>query len=133
MEKNTLENMTFKDKEQTLQAIFNEYQLAKFHLDRDYYPYVPSHRMVIKENQSGYGFASDQKMLNHLARQNSYREYVNFIDNALLRLIPLQRTIIVNEYIHNKDQHWWEMYYSKATYYRYKKEAMDHLLLLLLS
>ena len=133
MEKNTLDNMTFKDKEQTLKAIFNEYRMAKFELERDDYPYIPSHRKMIKEDQLSYGFVSDQKMLNHIAKQNSYREYVHFIDRALLSLVPLQQNIIVNDYIEKKDPRWWEMYYSKATYYRYKKEAMDLLLKLLLS
>lgn len=133
MDKNILDHMTFKEKQQTLSAIFNEYQLAKFQIEQGGYPYVPSHQIVIHENAGTYSFASEQKMINTIAKQNSYRQYVNYIDKALIRLTPTQRMILINDFIEQKDVHWWENYFSKSTYYRNKKEAMNRMLLLLLS
>lgn len=133
MEKNTLENMTFKQKGQTLAAIFNEYQNAKFKLENDYFKYTPSHRLLISENSHmSRKSERDTDFINHLAKMNSYREYVAFIDDALRYLPPELRTLIENDYIHPLGAQWWNNYYSRSTYYRHKKKAFDILLPLLM-
>ncbi len=134
MEENTFKKMSFKEKEQTLQAIFKEYHIAKHNLENDTMAYYPSHTMLIREQGSHSQFINyEQKLLDHLSKQNSYRQYVYYIENALLRLHPNHREVIEHEFIKQEQHLWWDCYYSRSTYYRYKKEAMCEMLSLLFS
>lgn len=133
MEKNTLEKMSFKEKEQTLSAIFKEYEKAKYHLQYDDIGYQTSHVLMVKEDDGLRKVNYEQKLLDHIAKQNSYKSYVRFIDEALLHLGPTHRLVIEREFINKTSFYWWESYFSRSTFYRHKKEAMDLLLPWLLS
>ena len=57
------------------------------------------------------------------------------LDNFLLKvqaaydsLNDLEKNLINNEFFHQNYNHWWKPLYSKATFYRYKKEAMQKFL-----
>lgn len=132
MNRDSILTMTFKEKKQTLDVIFKEYQIARFNLDHDslYYPPQP---MMVKEKNATPLLSYDQKLLNHMAKQNHYREYCDFIEKAMLQLTRAQAQIIERDFIKEAKPDWWMDYYSKSTYYRYKHEAVDRILWLLYS
>ena len=43
-------------------------------------------------------------------------------------LNDLERNLINNEFFHQNYNQWWKPLYSKATFYRYKKEALQKFL-----
>lgn len=134
MKQNILEDMRFKDKKEKLDAIFKEYRIAKFNLENADVDYsATASALVVMEGKPYPKVAYEQWLLNRISKQNNYRLYVYFVDSALIRLPSAYRQLIENDFILENDRHWWEQYYSRSTYYRYKNEAMNAILTLLLS
>lgn len=131
MDKSSIEKMSFREKEDKLNAIFHEYRIAKFYLENDLMAAIPSTSMMVCESKSLRKVDYEQKLLNHIGKQNNYRSYVFYVDSAIVRLFPPYRILIEKEFIEQTDKFWWENYYSRTTFYRYKKEAMDAILSLL--
>jgi hypothetical protein len=50
------------------------------------------------------------------------------LHTALLQLNEEEQRIITEEFIHHKQGDWWVYYYSRATYYRLKGQAMKKLI-----
>lgn len=46
------------------------------------------------------------------------------IDHILCQLPEQYQMIIRNDYFTNQPKHWWTGYYSRATYYRLKKQGL---------
>lgn len=66
----------------------------------------------------------------HLIKEQSLDEF-NSLDRFLLKvqraydsLNDLEKNLINNEFFYQSYSQWWKPLYSKATFYRYKKEAM---------
>lgn len=81
-------------------------------------------------------FAKKMHSINseHLLGESNFNEQDPF-DNYLLKvqvaydsLTDLEKNLINNEFFHQNYNQWWKPIYSKATFYRYKKEAMQKFL-----
>ena len=71
---------------------------------------------------------------NHLLSEWSLKEQEPFdiflmkVQKAYESLDDLEKNLINNEFFHQNYNQWWKPLYSKATFYRYKKEAMQKFL-----
>ena len=57
-----------------------------------------------------------------------YDYFLFKVQAAYDSLNDLERNLINNEFFHQNYNQWWKPLYSKATFYRYKKEAMQKFL-----
>ena len=70
----------------------------------------------------------------HLLGESSFNEQNPFdffllkVQEAYESLNDLERNLINNEFFYQSYNQWWKPLYSKATFYRYKKEAMQKFL-----
>ena len=68
----------------------------------------------------------------YLAEQDidevEFDSYLKKVQKAFDSLNEAERNLINNEFFFQSYHHWWESIYSKATFYRYKKEAMKKFL-----
>ena len=70
----------------------------------------------------------------HLLGENAFNEqdpfdfYLLKVQAAYDTLNDLEKNLINNEFFHQNYNLWWKPLYSKATFYRYKKEAMQKFL-----
>ena len=55
---------------------------------------------------------------------NPYDSYLLKVQAAYDALDELEKNLINNEFFYQNYNRWWEPLYSKASFYRYKKEAM---------
>ena len=57
-----------------------------------------------------------------------YDHYLLKVQEAYDSLNDLEKNLINNEFFYQSYNQWWKPLYSKATFYRYKKEAMQKFL-----
>ena len=62
--------------------------------------------------------------------KNKYDTYTERVENAYKKLDSLERLFINNEFFYQEYAFWWIERFSKNTYYRYKKKAIIHFLVL---
>ena len=60
--------------------------------------------------------------------QNPFDFFLLKVQAAYDSLSDLERNLINNEFFYQNYNQWWKPLYSKATFYRYKKEAMQKFL-----
>lgn len=60
--------------------------------------------------------------------QDPYDCYLLKVQTAYDSLNDLEKNLINNEFFHQDYNQWWKPLYSKASFYRYKKEAMQKFL-----
>lgn len=60
--------------------------------------------------------------------QNPFDFFLLKVQSAYESLNDLERNLINNEFFYQSYNQWWKPLYSKATFYRYKKEAMQKFL-----
>ncbi len=58
----------------------------------------------------------------------SLDEYIHKVTQAYESLDDGEKNLINNEFFYQSYQEWWKPLYSKASFYRYKKEAMEKFL-----
>ena len=58
----------------------------------------------------------------------SLAEYIHKVTQAYESLDDGEKNLINNEFFYQSYQEWWKPLYSKASFYRYKKEAMEKFL-----
>ncbi len=56
--------------------------------------------------------------------ENQFDGYLLKVQAAYDSLSDLEKNLINNEFFYQNYNQWWKPLYSKATFYRYKKEAM---------
>ena len=56
--------------------------------------------------------------------EDDYTRYIEKVFEAFNSLNERERNLINNEFFFQSYHNWWESIYSKATFYRYKKQAM---------
>ena len=54
--------------------------------------------------------------------------YMQKVETAYCALDEREKNLINNEFFYQSYQEWWKPLYSKASFYRYKKEAMEKFL-----
>lgn len=60
--------------------------------------------------------------------QDPFDSFLLKVQEAYDSLTDLEKNLINNEFFHQNYNLWWKPLYSKATFYRYKKEAMQKFL-----
>ena len=55
---------------------------------------------------------------------DAYNQYLEKVNKAFSVLNESEKNLINNEFFFQSYHNWWEPIYSKATFYRYKKQAM---------
>ena len=63
-----------------------------------------------------------------LDEQDPFDYFLYKVESAYNSLSDLEKNLINNEFFHQNYNQWWKPLYSKATFYRYKKEAMQKFL-----
>ena len=56
---------------------------------------------------------------------HAYINYANKVEEAYLSLSEAERNLINNEFFFQSYHQWWKAIYSKATFYRFKRIAMQ--------
>ncbi|MCR5067092.1 MAG: hypothetical protein K6A14_03395 [Erysipelotrichaceae bacterium] len=62
-----------------------------------------------------------------LKQQDDNSKFYQSVSYVLDSLPEEYNFILVREYIEHAPRYWWQLYYSKTTYYRLKKKAMTEL------
>ena len=98
---------SFKDLDQLLNDIAGKFFLIK----------------KIKDNP-------DSFLLNEQINEEiiSYRDFIYKVEKAYNSLNDAQKNLINNEFFYQSYHEWWAPIYSKASFYRYKKAAMEKFL-----
>ena len=52
-------------------------------------------------------------------------ELIKLIDNGLRELKENDFELLVEEFINKDNKYWWKEVYSKSTFYRHKRQAMN--------
>lgn len=130
MGKQNVNQKDFSEKVQILKSVFSEYRKATEELKQ--LPYSYKSPLFIKESEASYGIYEHQ-LLHKISKMNHYQEYIDFVDQKLLYLNETEKMIIEHDFICPSSKHWWELYFSSATYYRHRKKAVERLISLLFS
>lgn len=102
-----LENMTFKDLNDMVLAIAEKFFMAKK---------IHNCRLA------------DRVAENDFDEQCPFDHYLLKVESAYETLSESEKNLINNEFFFQNYHQWWKPIYSKATFYRYKKEAMQKFL-----
>ena len=98
-----LEKLSFKDLEEMVSAIAEKFFFAKGYCD-----YQSADRLAEEDDQ--------------------YEDFLLKVQEAYALLDECDKSLINNEFFYQSYSQWWRALYSKATFYRYKKEAMQRFL-----
>lgn len=98
---------TFKDLDETMKDIAEKYFYAK--------------KIEALKNSD---YLAEEDFIEDL----SFANYLSRVERAYLSLTESERNIINNEYFYQSYNQWWRAIYSKATFYRFKKMAMQRFL-----
>ena len=60
--------------------------------------------------------------------RNLYESYISDVQNAIKAMDGVDKRIIRNEIFNIAQPMWWIPYYSKSTYYRLRKKAIERFL-----
>lgn len=61
---------------------------------------------------------------NNIDIDNPFSIYIEKVQHAYESLTDIERAIINNDFFYQNYPKWWEGYYKRSTYYRYKSIAM---------
>ncbi len=56
---------------------------------------------------------------------DKYRSQISNFEHILSQLTFMERQVIEHDFIRRVDSNWFDEYFSKATYYKYKHKAID--------
>lgn len=118
------ELLTFKQKDKLLQYIYSTYRKTKLQLklmDIYFNPYPQSENML-KETVTNYNYNYLHKRLD---KKRNLELFIKMIEQIHQNVSKESAIILENEYLERKDKGWWQQYFSRATYYRFKHQAMD--------
>ena len=113
-------NLTFKDKDRIIKKFANEYSKSKIIERRG----LEIFNDIIKDPEICYSRTPNEHLY--------YYSLQTKIDNVLSVLDWESSCFLKNEFFDNhRKSDWWMNYYSRSTYYRVKKKAMESFLGLL--
>ncbi|MEG0252587.1 MAG: hypothetical protein RR667_00690 [Muribaculaceae bacterium] len=87
--------------------------------------------IVDKEKSATYN-SLEASMLNYIERKENLETIVAFIDGILKALSKEAQQLVENDYLNPVNHNWWDEYYSRSTYYRVRKKALDDVLFYLI-
>ena len=125
-----LKKMTFKEKDALLRSIVREYHKAKIQLkvleDKEFYP-TNQYNMVVQESKPRYG-GLEHMIMNHIEKKEALRFLIGLVDDVFHSLDFDEQQIIENDFLNPVQREWWQQFYSRSTFYRIKKKAVDEML-----
>ncbi|MBS5114285.1 MAG: hypothetical protein KHY88_01075 [Erysipelotrichaceae bacterium] len=125
-----LKKMTFKEKDALLRSIVREYHKAKIQLkvleDKEFYP-TNQYNMVVQESKPRYG-GLEHMIMNHIEKKEALRSLIGLVDDVFHSLDFDEQQIIENDFLNPVQREWWQQFYSRSTFYRIKKKAVDEML-----
>lgn len=126
----SLDKMSLKEKDYLLKSIIKEYSKAKIQLKvlegKEFYP-TQHFGMIVKEDQHSYN-GLENAMMNHIDKKDALKSMIRLVDDVFESLNDEQRLIIENDYLKPNYKEWWRQYYSRSTFYRMRKKAIDDML-----
>lgn len=121
--------LTFKEKQEVLTQMFNQYQRAKLQLEclerKNFYPSIDY--MTVKEKKTFYQ-GVDKKYDSYIQSKDELKQFITTFDMILDQLSKDSYMIIYHDFVIKKEKNWWLEYYSRSTYYRLKTRAMEEVL-----
>jgi len=121
--------LTFKEKQETLTEIFKQYHRAKLRLEclenRNFYPSVDY--LTVKEQKTYYQ-GVEKQLDKYIQSKDELKQIIETFHIVINKLSKDSQTIIINEFIFQRDKDWWIEYFSRSTYYRLKTRAMEEAL-----
>ena len=121
--------LTFKEKQEVLIQMFNQYQRAKLQLEclerKNFYPSIDY--LTVKEKKTFYQ-GVDKKYDSYIQSKDELKMIITTFDKILERLSKDSYMIIYQDFVLKKEKNWWLEYYSRSTYYRLKTRAMEEVL-----
>ena len=128
-----LDKMSLKEKDKLLRGIIREYQKAQLQLrvinEKEFYPQLQYN--VIKDRHTPYNHL-ETSMINYIEKKENLETVVTFIDGILASLPKEIYQLIEKDYLNPNKREWWNEYYSRSTYYRLRKKALDDVLFYLI-
>lgn len=128
-----LSEMSLKEKDKLFRAIIREYQRAILHLkvieERSFYPKIRFD--VVREQSSSYS-AIEESMINHIEKKENLEAIIIYTEEVFKALPVELYQLIDNDYLHSNRGEWWVEFYSRSTYYRLRRRALDDVLYYLL-
>lgn len=124
-----LDKMTLKEKDALLKSIIKEYQKAKIQLkvleDKEFYPV--NDYSTIQENRPRYD-GVEHAIMNHIEKKDALKAIIRLVDDVYNSLTTEQQQIITNDFLNPVYREWWRQFYSRSTFYRIRKKAIDDML-----
>lgn len=121
--------LTFKEKQETLTQIFKQYHRAKLQLEclenKNFYPSIDY--LTVKEQKTYYQGVEKQWDY-YIQSKDELKQIIETFHIVIDKLSKDSQTIIINEFIFQRDKDWWIEYFSRSTYYRLKTRAMEEAL-----
>lgn len=125
-----LEKMTLKEKEAMLKSIIREYHKAQIQLkaleDKEFYP-ISHYALSVQETRPRYD-GVEHVIMNHIEKKDALRSVIQLVDDVYNSLSDEEQQIIANDFFTPANREWWRQYYSRSTFYRIKKKAIDDML-----
>lgn len=81
--------------------------------------------VVPKENDINRFSEEDVDYLPSVANKDKYTRFVYAVDAAMKALAKPHQLIIFNEYFNKDYNFWWLSYYSRSSFYRIKRLALE--------
>lgn len=104
----------FKSNCHLLEQITAEYVKAKMTLEHK----EELKKVSLIKEEGGYYSLTEDKC-------NSYKFFINHINKVLDMLEPIDKEFIENDFLEKENPFWWNNCYSKSSYYRNKKKALE--------
>ncbi len=125
--------LTSREKDVLLKSIIKEYHKAKIHLNmlENKVFYSSVQYSIIQEHGIGYN-GLENTIINNMEKKETLKTIISLFDNVYNSLTEEEKHVIKNEFIAPSYREWWRGYYSRATFYRIKKRAVDNMLFYLL-
>lgn len=124
------QNLTLREKDKIVKKIYRNYQRAQldilfFNQHYNYYPQIDLFKVGEKPASYNQG---DQAFINQLQKKQELESFCEIIHQIQKYLSRDAYFFIEHEYLNFYDPNWWVSYFSRATYYRLKHQALNEFL-----
>lgn len=124
------QELTLKQKDKIVKKIYRNYQRAQldilfFNQHYNYYPQIDLFK--VGERPVSYS-KSDEAFLNQLQKKQELEVFCDIVHQIQKHLSHDAFYFIEHEYLNFYDANWWRAYFSRASYYRLKHQALNEFL-----
>ena len=121
----SLNEMNAKEKNALMKRLIKDYKDTKARyellLNHDFYPKMDYGK--VKESSLIYN-NMEVKLINYMDSKDELRSKLTYYDAIVAQLDDRSREIIVKDFL-EEDNFWWASFYSKSSYYRARRKAID--------